>query len=905
MHVKSKLSISILIGLGLIVGSSVTFAQEAEQLTKSEEDIEVIEVRGMLKTIKEAISIKRESINSVDAIAAEDVGKMPDQNVAESLQRIPGVTIERNNGDGQLISVRGLGPDYNAVTLNGRTLATDNQGRAFSFDVLPSELITGAKVYKSPTAKLNGASIGATIDITTLRPLAQDEFVTAFSIKDFYNDLSESHSPSLSGLVSYRNEESTFGASLVVSYLERESRIDNFVIGAGHVPRSSTAGGFFEGRLAPDVEDFTDVDTPSNVNPLFQLTNDKRLGINAAVQYMPSDDITMTVDVLYSHLDQDEHESGLAYDFSGGTLLKQIVENNSAVYQKFENGFVDQTVWLRERPSETQMIGYNLEWVKDKFTYSFDVAYSKATVEGGPENNWFTTIRRTGMTLEYDRRTGSPIYDFSVSHPDYDNAATDVNNIGGHFVEIGGTEFEDETLEYKFDVEWDSYDDIVVNAGISKQQRKKTQTQFGVPFDVMCAFCGGEVYGPMPSDIFTATDLNWFPSYGGDVEREWVDYDVKEYIEALRAFDGPYADFLPNSTGYEDPTFQPEGSSKVKEDVWIGYLMFDYETELSGMPFAINTGVRIESTKFTSNGAAQTVLSAKPNGLGQTIIELSDVVPVGFEGDYLDILPSLNMRLSLSEDLLLRLTSSSVMTRPTLSDLSPAQHILSNPGNEAISRGNPDLDPFRASQIDLGLEWYFNQYGLLSGSIFYKNIDSFVSDQTTPEQIDEVVFQVTVPENGDGATVQGFELGYSQVFSNLPAPFDGLGVEASYTMVSSDADFSNAVTGVNYGLEGLSENSYSLVGFYEKGPVQARIAYTYRDNFLQTAFGRNGDPEFFDEYDQLDGSISYAINDHFTLQFEALNLTDSEEFIYSTTPDRTKEFRKTGRRFVVGVRARF
>jgi len=343
----------------------------------------------------------------------------------------------------------------------------------------------------------------------------------------------------------------------------------------------------------------------------------------------------------------------------------------------------------------------------------------------------------------------------------------------------------------------------------------------------------------------------------------------------------------------------------VEEDVISGYLMFDYETEIADMPLSVNTGIRVESTEFSSNGAAQTVLSAKPSGTGQNIITLSDVVPVGFDGDYIDILPSLNVKLGLTDQLIARFAASRVMTRPTLSDLSPAQTILTNPGNESITRGNPDLEPFRASQLDLGLEWYFSEFGLLSASAFYKNIDSFVALRTTPEQVDEVVFQVTEPDNGEGAEVKGIEIGYRQVFDFLPSPFDGFGAEASYTRVTSDADFANAVTGVNYGLEGLSENSYSLTGFYEKGPLQARLAYTYRDNFLQVAFGRNGDPEFFDDYDQLDGSISYEVNDNFTLMLEALNLTDSDEFIYSSTTDRTKEYRTTGRRFTVGFRVRY
>jgi TonB-dependent receptor len=245
------------------------------------------------------------------------------------------------------------------------------------------------------------------------------------------------------------------------------------------------------------------------------------------------------------------------------------------------------------------------------------------------------------------------------------------------------------------------------------------------------------------------------------------------------------------------------------------------------------------------------------------------------------------------------------MTRPTLTDLSPRQSIQTNPGNETISRGNPDLQPFRAKQIETGVEWYFADSSLLSFAAFYKKIDSFVTLITTPQKVDEVTFQVTVPGNGKGATVKGFEVGYRQAFSGLPAPFDGLGVQTSFNFTDSNAKYENAVANVSFGLEGLSKYSYSLVGFYEKYGVQARVAYTWRDNFLQVASGRNGEPEYFDAYGQLDAGLSYEVTPNFTIFADAINLNNAKEFIYSVSPDRTKEYRQTGRRLSGGVRVRF
>jgi iron complex outermembrane recepter protein len=875
-----------------------TNPQAAGDQPPPENEAEEIVVTGLRASQQQAIDLKRKAVNVVDSITTQDIGKLPEQNVAESLQRIPGVNISRNGGDGQFVSVRGLGPQFNVVTLNGRTLATENVGREFSFDVLPSELIAGADVFKSPTAILNGASIGATVDVRTIRPLEQKPLVLAGSFDMQRDDLPKSWNPRGSGIVSWRNDDATFGVALVGSYQDRDIRIDSFDIGAGWV-RHSSDDGYYAGRVGAGVAPFTDVVMPSNLSPTFSFSRRKRLGLNGTVQWKPVDDLTMTLDGFFSRLRQTDRVAQIAYDFSGGTLVDMVVEDGAAQYQRFEGGFVDQIVSRTPRNSNTYLIGYNVDWRRDDFHVSGDVSRSKATRKGN-QDSYFSTIRRTGMTLEWDRRTGSPIFDARFSNPNYENAATDVNNIGAHYELDGGSNTADKTTELRLNGDWGPSETVKVYAGGAYNERTKTIDNISTPPAAQCAFCGGGVYVPMPSSLFSTTPDDWFSSYKGDTVRQWIDYDPREFVAALAAFDGP-----PGFTGYQDPVYNPAASSRVKEKVAIGYLMFDFKTELGSMPLAINTGIRFEDTKFTSAGAAQTILSAQPNGQGQNIIVLSDVVPISFNGHYTDLLPSMNLRLDLTDQLLFRFAASRVMSRPTLTDLSPAQSILTNPGNEQITRGNPDLLPFRASQIEAGLEWYLNRFSLLSGAVFYKNIDSFVARTTTPQVVDQVTFQVTTPTNGDGATVKGFELNYRQAFTNLPSPFDGLGTQLSYTYVKSNANYANQVSGTSYGLEGLSKNSYSVVAFYEKYGIQARVAYTWRDKYLALANGRNGLPLYFNDYGQLDASVTYNINDNFSISANALNLNNEKEFTYSTIESQTFGYALTGRRYSIGVRARF
>lgn len=936
--------------LSAVAGSTLTlmqpaFAQDAAapqagQAAPAEEEILVTGIRASERA---AIDIKRNSIAVVDSIVAEDLGKLPDQNVAESLQRVAGVTIERNRGEGRYVTVRGFGPKFNAVTVNGRTLATDNNGREFSFDVIPSEVISGADVFKSPQANMMGSSIGATINVKTLRPLEQKQgFKVAASATGMWSEIADSWNPEFSGVASWKNESGTFGVALAGVYSEQSNRIDEFTIGAGHVKRGSVqpkvdavpaigrtarSADYFFGRTGPGVTQFSGVDMPSNLSPFFFERDLKRWAVNGSVQMRPSDKLTVTVDTLYSSARFREQQTGLAYDFSGGTLAEHVVEGGSIVngfdlgngtvangvqvggktlYQRVTGGFVDEIIQYDDRNVTTDQFGINIDWQPtDTLRVRLDGSLSDAR-RRGKENNLFTTIRRKGVDYSYDRRSGSPIYDYTFSSPNYANAATNPNGLTAHYyIWGGGSDIDDEIEEYKADIEWKPGNGaLTLYAGGFKQSRIKTITAAETPFGQQCTYCGSD--RALPASIFSPTDRYFFSGGGNNVLRDWVIYDPQSLVRLIDQYAAQ------DGKVFDPGVISATGSSRVDEKVWGGYLMAALETEIGGMPLAVNVGVRYEDTDYTSSGASSQVVSAVPrrdqngNLTGQNDIVLSPIQPISFRGKYRDWLPSINARLSITDNFLLRFAASKVLTRPTLSDLSPRQSIQTNPGNETIRRGNPDLQPFRAKQVEAGAEWYFAPGSLISAAAFYKDIDSFVTLVTNKQRVDQVDFQVTVPDNGQGATVKGFEIGYRQSFDNwLPAPFDGFGIQASYNYTDSNAQYRNAVANVSFGLEGLSKNSYSLVGFYEKYGVQARVAYTYRDNFLVLASGRNGEPEYFDAYGQLDVSLSYDIGKNFTVFADAINLNNAKEFIYSVSEDRTKEYRKTGRRVSAGVRVRF
>lgn len=877
---------------------------------------EEIVVSGVRASERAAIDIKRNSVSVVDSIVAEDLGKLPDQNVAESLQRVAGVTIERNRGEGRYVTVRGFGPKFNAVTVNGRTLATDNNGREFSFDVIPSEVISGADVYKSPQANLNGSSIGATINVKTLRPLDQRKgFHFAGAATGMYSEIAQTWNPEFSGVASWKNDAGTFGVALAGVYSKQENRIDEFTIGAGHVKRSAgdsyyNLAGVPRGRIGAGVQNFSGVSMPSNLSPFFFERKLDRWAINGSVQMRPSDKLTVTVDALYSKARFREQQTGLAFDFAGGILAEQVVQGGTvvngvqtggeAVLQRYTGGFVDQIIQYDDRNVTTGQFGVNVDWnPTDTLRIRLDGSLSDAS-RRGKENNLFTTIRRKNVNLFFDRRSGSPIYDYGFTSPNYANAATNPNGVTAHYyIWGGGSDIDDEIEEYKGDVEWKPGNGaLTVYAGAMAQSRIKTITSDETPFGEQCTYCDSN--RALPASLFAPTNRSFFSGGGGNVIRDWLYYSPQALIQTIDQFAAQ------DGKTFDPAVFSPSGSSVVNEKVNSAYAMAAWETRLGGMDLAVNFGMRYEDTDYTSSGASRQVLSARPTGGGQNTIVVSPVSPISFRGKYHDWLPSLNVRLGVTNNFILRFAASEVLTRPTLSDLSPRQTIQTNPGNETIRRGNPDLQPFRAKQAEVGAEWYFAPGALLNVAAFYKDIESFVTLTTTRQLIDQVQFQVTVPDNGKGATVKGFEVGYRQSFDNwLPGTLGGFGVQASYNYTDSNAQYSNPIANVSYGLEGLSKNSYSLVGFYEKYGITARAAYTYRDNFLQIASGRNGEPEYFDAYGQLDLSLAYDVGRNFTVFADAINVNNAKEFIYSVSEDRTKEYRKTGRRISAGVRARF
>ncbi|WP_372763328.1 TonB-dependent receptor, partial [Pseudoalteromonas sp.] len=447
------LSMLVMVNLGL------STAANAAETNNTNKEIEVIAVTGIHASMVKSMDIKKSSSGVVDAIIAEDIGKFPDQNVAESLQRISGVAIDRDGGEGQLVSVRGLGPEFNAVLVNGRTMATVSGGRAFSFDTLASELINGAEVHKTQSAKLQDGSIGATINITTHRPLSIGEFKAIGSVKSTYDKLSDSHNPTFSGLISDTFDDGKFGVLASLAYSDKDSRSD-VAQTAGYIPE--TLDSLTSGEVLEDVF------MPRNYDQIVKTENRERTSGSLVLQYRPHDDLLFTTDALYSKYDVSYREDILAHWFESGNIVDATLDENRTVVQLAtgNNSATDYLNRLSYRPTTTKALGVNMDWqLNDEVNISADVSYSNAKSDGG--NGTTDTVAGFFNSYTFDATQGGsvPVLGFE------ENLSKDI--LGANWASIFGDDIEDEIVEARLDTEWmiDAGSLSKVNFGASHSSR--------------------------------------------------------------------------------------------------------------------------------------------------------------------------------------------------------------------------------------------------------------------------------------------------------------------------------------------------------------------------------------------------------------------------------------------------
>ncbi|ALS97309.1 TonB-dependent receptor [Lacimicrobium alkaliphilum] len=883
----------------LVLGThTVPFAlaQQAPQQEAEEEAMEVIEVSGFRGSLSKALMTKRSSVNARESIAAEDIGKFPDLNIAESLQRVPGVAISREGGEGRQITLRGLGPSFTRSTLNGMevpasTDGTDsgggvNNGRAFDYNVFASELFNRVDIQKSPTASMEEGGIAGTVDLYTAKPLDDTGFHVAASAQGGYNDVTEKTDPRLALMVSNTFADDTFGALFSVAMSERTVRQEGFGTVRWTTPVRDGGGVFADtsntnvsgtANVGDCQNDGVAVDpinclwTPRLPRPDFFGNEQERLGMTASFQYAPSDAVLITFDALQSTLDNERTMYNFfemfRSTFSEITPLDITIHPNGKQVLAGRYDGIKSRIESRQQISSTDFSQYVLSgdfFVSDNLTLK--ALLGTAESDARSEQYRYNMTNNTPHVYGFDFSNNANVPTLEYGYDTNDESLYDLSD-----GRLRATDVVRDNDTAKLDLTYYS-DDVVIKTGLAFNNRVVS---------------------------YSEEQINGFPDQASAVGFT----QPLPYSDFGNGFDGPLdrfivADFGQIESQLLDKTWSPRSAQswEVEEETLAGYLEFNSEYDIADMILRANFGIRYVKTDTTSSGFIQQDKVSITNG-------------------YSNFLPAMNLALDATDEMVVRLGVSRSMTRPSLSSLNPGNPSFSYI-NGTVSAGNPFLDPFVSNNVDVSFEWYFDDEALFAATVFYKDIETFITSSTEERLVDPaylpfidndpqydpqialdprvVPYTHNVPVNGEGTDLRGYELIYQQPFTFLPEGLDGFGVVANYTQVSSGE------------ITGLSENSYNFTLYYEQDQYGARISANTRDDYITDYSGSNGNAEHGTTGPtHVDFTAFYNLNEQLTLTLEVINLTDEYERLFTTgdgSLDLMREYNHTGRQFFFGAR---
>ena len=945
MFKRSKLHYAMAAFVGLSAQSAVTYAQDAET-----NELEEIVVTGIRQALDKSLDIKRDSHGFTDAISAEDVGKLPDQNVAEALQRVTGVAIQRSRGEGDFISIRGLGPDFVRGTINGRSLLSATEavdpifngnlitstGRAANFDVLPSEVINTLEVIKSTSAKQIEGGIGGSVDVKTARPLSLGDKYAA-SVQGTYREFDEDFDPNFALLGSWVNEDGDLGGLLSVSYSERSIRED-FSRTFGWFPSfgiSTTLDTNNDG-----VGDASPNDVPfplSNNAEVYEESRD-RLTLSGTIQWQLTEDSELIFDAIYSKREVAESHQNLIFlpiAFDGDLAAQTTNPDGSVQVGNLLSGGAFSTIPSSLRPElttdlqdyEDELFAFGVNYQKQigDWNMSADLSYSKAEGE-----NVFDRVRIDGDNGSFAFNTVVNDGGFNITQTNAGaGASADLGNPANFVVSVfddrlATNEDEESAIQLDFEREFDAGVLTSVEFGARWRSRDKNVSRAS----------NGNGIGVADAGV-TVAQVGTFDSGADDfLDGDWntnIDYSSLIFpnnAAARNALDG-YLSANGLSTVVGDDPF---GTFDTEEDTLAAYVQFNLAGEFAGIPYVGDVGVRVVETDQTIAGFDAEFRLQDNGGMDTTVFDsltTGAATPITFEESYTSVLPSLNLRFEVAQDLFVRLAASKSITRPTFNNLAPAFSINANSSTNlngdnfavSLSAGNPALEPYESINFDLGVEWYFAETSAVYAGFFHKDVDDFIAvitnnnvsslagepiraigveldGSSSPISID----QVSQPDNQGEAQIDGLEIGYQHDFES------GFGFITNLTLTDNSAELIG--TGQEIDFPGVSDTSYNLTGYYEKGPLSVRLSYSYRDEYLLVpdAIGFGGQI-FADDYGQLDASFSHDLSEQLTVFANIVNVTDENQDQFTELPNglgkRFYSESHVGRRIGVGVRGSF
>lgn len=850
------------------VGAEGSYKFEARMRPVGSFDEETL-VIGQRAAQGSALSQQRASDTISSFLTRDSIGQFPDQNVTESLRRLPGVSVQNDQGEGRFIVLRGLDPSLNAASVNGvRITAPENDSRAIALDVVASELVDSVEFQKSLIPEMDGDAIGGAINIRTTSALDREGDFFSVTATGSYNDLEEEWSPKL-GLDGSTVINERLGISVGLSYFERKLGSDNV-----------------------EAEDWTDEDRivyAESVEMRDYVIERTRIGGTLGLDYILNDSTTLFARGVYSSFEDFEIRSRVSMDF--GDAAPVSGNDGAALFSLSGDEELEIVRDVKDR-TETQVIAsavFGGETITGPWTFNYEASYSFAEED---ENDSLDT---TDFATTYE--AGELVVGQSATSGDLVRIDVDPDSLANY----------EDTSRYEFD-------------GIEDVRGLAEDDEYSLRFDVAREFETGagllEVKGGVKGRFREKTyDLtsSIYDDFAGEGDfvlagiATTVDYPLNPIgpvpdPNGVRNFVGDLSQFELNQA---DTVFDNAASSYgVQEDILAGYLQARYEEG----PLRVIGGLRVEDTQNDISGNLVTFVEEGGSFEGQPVDEdTTFVAPVEFEKSDTQVLPSLNLRYEASDKLIVRGAVYASLFRPNMSDLAPRFAVEENDAGEREGEfGNPDLDPYTAWNFDYGMEYYFADNAVVSFGVFYKEIEDFIFRQVIENTEINGVFvnEGSVPLNGESATVGGFEFNYQHALLGLPEPFNGIILGANYTYVDTEADLGTRTTE----LPATSETTANLVLGYELGNINMRLAYVYRDEYIDELSADGDADRWIKEHDQLDFSFKYQVTDTAQVFLEAINILDEPFRAVARTSaygDRMLQYEEYSFTVNVGVRATF
>ena len=828
-----------------------------------DDPIEEVVVYGQARSTSTSLNQQRAADNIRSVLSSDDIGQLPDANLSEALQRIPGVFLERDQGEGRFVGIRGIDPGLNVTSINGVTVPSPEGGtRAVALDVIPSELLETLEVSKSFTPDMDAAGIGGAVNVKSLSGFDARGGLLQVRVEASRNELERKTSPKMSA--TYRNSfaidgrDDVFGVAAAISYFDRELGSDNV----------ETDGGWAD----LETEDETEFRGAEEIEQRDYVITRRRLGATLNFDWRPAATTSFYLRSILSQFDDDEIRTREEFKFDDGEAVV-----GTDTHATWEGAVLERSLKDRFESQEILSVAIGGEhWVND-WSLGFGYGYSRSEEEepGRIDTNFVIE----DVTLGYSAVGDRPAL-FA------DPRSLDPSNYELDEIVLEDNLTEDVQHSVFFDVARDialADGELQLKAGFKLKRRDKDNNE-----EV-------GVYGGFPNDPTLASFATGAPDYAINAFGPGIDAGLlaRFIAENRGAFELDDGDTLASSLA---------GDYDLAEDVDAAYAM----ARLERGPLRLVGGFRIETTDFAASG--RRIVFDDVTGDGDPVAQR-----VAFTDDYDFILPSLNVRYAFTDEVLLRAAWYQTFARPSFDQLAPGGEIeFEEDDGEtelAAELGNPLLEPMEADNLDLSLEFYDAGIGVLSAGVFWKRIDSFVVLADVADQTDLTAFvgnvviddaEVIQPINGEEADLLGFEMAWVRQFSRLPAPWNGLSLSTNLTFTDSEATL--ALRDAPIELPRQSDRVANVAVSYEDERLSLRLAATYKSDAL-LGLEEPADP-LFDVYQdahvQLDLSARVNLSDRMIAFFTANNLTDEPFYAYFNRPRYNAQFEEYGRTFALG-----